>query len=190
MRYVAISTILPLALLSVACDDSTRFQIDPILVADTIEVWAPTAANAGRPSAIDIISFGEIGGARFPERASDAERWDVALRVRNGQLVLAPAKALGLESRSAITPAITDRTFDTLVEAPPTSTFRTDSAVVVRPGAVFVVRSRLSAGGMFGGGCEQYAKMQALTAEVAAARAVFAIVTNERCGDPRLAEEG
>ena len=63
-----------------------------------------------------------------------------------------------------------------------------DSARVVQQGAIYAIRSRDIASQF--GSCIQYAKIQPLTVDVAAARVRLQVTTNERCSDPRLAEEG
>lgn len=189
MRYLAVLGTLGSLVLTAACDDSTGFRIDPLLTTDTVEIAAPTAQNADLPTALDVTVMGVgIRGGRFPERASDAGEWDFALRVRGGELVLLPARALGLESRASITRALPNQTFDSLVEAPGSSSFVSDSAVVLREGSVYAARSRATRSD-FGGACEQYAKLQPLTVDRALARVRLQITTNERCGDPRLALE-
>lgn len=190
MRHLAVLSLLAPALLATACD-STDFRIDPLLVTDTVEIALPTAGNAELPTALDIASpdnGGTIGGGRFPERAEEAEEWDFALRQRPGGLALVPAAALGLESRSAITPPLLNETFEGLVEAPGRTSFVTDSAVVLEEGRVYAARSRLVAS-LFGGSCEQYAKLQPLDVDPVLGRVRLRITTNARCSDPRLALE-
>ena len=191
MRFFrfAAGLVLPLIAVLAACDDPAGFRLDPIIVTDTVELAAPTAASA-LPSALDIISFpGQrlIGGGRFPERAEDAEQWDVAVRMRNGSLVLLPAAAAGLGSpslaRAMVTRPITDRSFDAVREAPGRSSFVSDSAVALQPGSVYVVRSREVSR------CSWYAKLEPLQINAAAGTVRLRVVTNERCGDPRLVGE-
>lgn len=186
---------LGLSLLLGACDDPTGFGKAEI-VEDTILLAVPDAnpANAALPTALDITPVGLTGinGGRFPERQTDAESWDVALRLRNGQLVLAPPTAVGLTSpqlrRAGITEAVTDRTFETLTEAPQSSRYVTDQPVVLRQGAVYVVRSRVTGGG-FGGQCIYYAKLQPLELNVAAGTARLRVAANTLCSDTRLSAE-
>ena len=188
MRSIFAVLLIVSAAVATGCDDATDFTIDPLLATDTVEIAAPGAAG-GLPSALDVIATGGvIGGGRFPEQARDAEQWDVALRVRNGALVFVPAPALGLQSRASMTPALSGETFTSLVEAPGAGTFRSDSARVVQQGAIYAIRSRDIASQF--GSCIQYAKIQPLTVDVAAARVRLQVTTNERCSDPRLAEEG
>lgn len=182
MRFIKISILSILLAVSGACTDGTGFRIDPVLSTDTFELAAPTS-RGGLPSALDVTAtVGVIGGGRFPETQEDAERWDIAVRVRDGGLAFLPASAFGLTSEAAITPPLAGQTFESVIEAPGRSSFVTDSAVVVEPGAVYVVRSRLITCGI--SRTPQYAKIQPL--EVAEGRVRLQVTTNERCGDPRL----
>lgn len=186
MRFLVLAVFASIGLLA-ACDDTTNFFAEPLLYTDTVEIAAPGSA-LGLPSALDVtISAGGVVGGRFPERQEDAEQWDVALRVRNGALVFLPAPALGLRSRAAITRALPNETYATLIEAPGRSAFVTDSAVLVQQGSVYAVRSRDDQGGI--SACPQYAKIQPLTVDVAQQRVRLQVTTNQRCSDPRLAVE-
>jgi hypothetical protein len=180
--------IVPLTLLltaiTVGCDDSTGLNITPVLVSDTVTFAAPAPQTEGMPTAIDITGDGAfgIGGPRHPERVSEALAWDLTLRLIGGELFLLPQGAVGITgSRAAITPPIVGQTFEGLREIPGQSTFRTDTAVAIQPGLVFAVRSR-----DMGFGCVQFAKLQPVLVDVAAATAHFRVVTNEQCSDPRL----
>jgi len=187
-QIAAICLILLAAAATTACDD-TNFTIDPLLYGDTVELAAPTAQNASLPSALDItVGVSGINGGRFPERSSDAEEWDFAVRLRNGEVVLLPAAALGLNSRAALTRAQLNTTFEAYKEAPGRASFFADSALVLRVGEVYAARSRVTVGTFTG--CEQYAKLQPLEVNHATGFVRLRIVTNERCGDPRLVEEG
>lgn len=192
MRFINVFSVVfslgAFALLA-GCDDSTGFEINPLLVTDTVEVFAPIPANADRPSALDISSCNTaIRGARFPDRAADATEFDFAVRQRGGELVFVPASVLGLTSRASITPPLQNQTFESLVEAPAAGEFVSDSTVAIRPGGIYAARSRdVSCG--FGGGT-QYAKLQVLSVDPAAGIVRLRVVTNERFNDLRLAEEG
>lgn len=189
MRHLSVAGWLFLAALLGACDDSTQYRIDPLITTDTVELAVPTEANAQLPTALDVIAAaGVIGGGRFPERAADAEQWDFAVRVRNGQLVLLPAGVLGLNNRAALTRPLLGRTWEQVNEAPGQRSFFADSAVVLRVGEVIAVRSRLIPCGF--GRDSQYGKVQPLSVDAANGRVRLQVLTNERCGDPRLALEG
>lgn len=170
--------------LAAACEDTSGFRVDPLISNDTIEVAAPTSGTS-LPTAIDVTATGgRIGGGRFPERQIDAERWDVAIRVRNGALVFVPSSALGLGNTAGITEALAGRTFDSVIEAPGSGSFVTDREVVIQEGAVYVVRSRSVPCGF--GATSLYAKIQPLEVSPEEERVRLQITTNEVCGDPRL----
>jgi hypothetical protein len=169
------------------CNDPT-FRIDPILVVDTVEVAAPLPQNEALPTALDITGdgFGGVRGGRFPERAAHVGQWDFAVRVQGNDLVLVPARAIGLvEARSAITPALEGETFEGLRESPTFSAAMMETPVVMRVGGVYAARSR-EAPDQFGFPCVQYSKLQPLVVDVPAGRLRLLVQTNERCGDPRL----
>jgi len=172
-----------------ACEE-TDYNIDPLIATDTVELAVPTS-NTGLPSALDIPAVGTAVAGRYPERAQDAEAWDLALRVVNGQLALVPAGQIGIvdaagRSRAAITEAITGKTFEAVREAPRRSEFVTDRAVPLQLGAVYVARSRLVGCGY--SASEYYAKLQPVEIDLARQRVRLNIVMNGRCGDQRLVE--
>jgi len=163
------------------------YEVNPALRSDTVRIAAADVPlNIGLPSAVDITGdgLGRIQGARFPERQIDAEEWDLTLRFRSGQLVLAPQQALGYDRLSAITDPLVGQAFDELREAPPARTFRGDRPVPVQLGAVYAVRSRA----VYGGSCVQFGKLTPVEVDASTGRVLLRIVTNERCGDQRLAE--
>ena len=55
-------------------------------------------------------------------------------------------------------------------------------------GSVYAGRSRAAAS-IYGGECQQFAKISPVELDLAKGRAVVAVTTNERCSDPRLAPE-
>jgi hypothetical protein len=57
--------------------------------------------------------------------------------------------------------------------------------VVLTEGAVYAARSR-NAISAFGSSCPQFAKIKAVDVDLATGRVQLGILTNERCGDPRL----
>lgn len=171
-----------------ACSDSTGFNLQPFLVTDTVDVVAPLPQNAELPTALDVTGdgMGRVWGGRFPELSRDALQWDFLVRIRDGQLVLLPAPAVGLvESSAALTPAIEGETFEGLREAPGQTTFVNDAPVVMQTGRVYVARSRPVAFG-FSNACIQFAKFEPLVVDVAAGILRIKIVTNQNCQDLRL----
>jgi hypothetical protein len=175
-------------LLAAACgEDSTGFDITPILVADTFVIAAPIAGNEEMPNAMDITGDGAGGvyGGRFTDRPGDILQWDFAIRLRDGQLALLPPGALSISSGAAITPALQGQTFEGLEQVPSLSTFISDQPVVLTEGSVYAARSR-NAVSAFGSTCPQFAKIKAIDVDLATGRVELGVLTNERCGDPRL----
>lgn len=185
-RTAALYPFLILALAG-GCDDPNSFTVEPLITVDTIEVAAPTSAT-GLPTAIDVTAVaGNIVGGRRPETEQDAERWDLAVRVRDGALVFVPAPALGLSSAAGITMPLAGQTFESVIEAPGPGSFVTDAHVPIEPGSVYVVRSRAVPCGF--GSASQYSKIQPLEVWLEEGRVRLQISTNEVCGDPRLVPE-
>jgi hypothetical protein len=186
----ATGLLLGVALVASGCGDPSGFTYEPLLVTDTVDVAAPLPQNAALPTAIDVTGdgLGGVRGGRFPERARDALEWDFLVRLQGNQVVLLPPRAIGVDSRAAITTALVGETFDGLREVPGQRAFVLDSAVVMNVGSVYAVRSRETVG-LFGVGCIQFAKLQPLRVDPAAGLLRVQVVTNERCGDPRLVRE-
>lgn len=184
----ALPLLFPAALTLAACDDATGIG-EAVIVTDTVTIGAPSVTADTVPSALDVLAQGlTIGGTRFPERPADADAWDVTLRLRNGELLLLPRGAAGVDSRrAAITDPITGVTFEGVEEAPPSSRFFTDRGVVLGQGNVYVVRSRSYSAGA--GTCWQYAKVQPLELDPAAGTARLQVATSSGCADQRLVED-
>ncbi len=188
MRHRVVAFIaLSCAVLAAACDDPNAGLLDPALVTDTVHVSAPTATGASVPSALDLTSL----ALRFPEQAADAANWDLALRVRDGQLVFVPAGFFGIldpathtRSKAGITHPIADETLESLREAPASDRFVTDSAMVIQPGALYAARSRGRNCGFTA--AYNYAKIKILSADPATGELSLVITVNQNCGDLRL----
>lgn len=188
MRHRVVAIIaLSFAVLAAACEDPNAGLLDPALVTDTVLVSAPTATGASVPSALDLSAL----TLRFPEQATDAANWDLALRVRDGQLVFLPAGYFGIRdpvagtrSKAGITHPITDQTLESLREAPASDRFVTDSAVVLQAGALYAARSRGQSCGFTTG--FNYAKIKILSADPATGQLSLVITVNQNCGDLRL----
>jgi hypothetical protein len=185
VAFIALS----FAVLAAACEDPNAGLLDPALVTDTIQVSAPTPVGGSVPSALDLSAL----TLRFPEKETDAANWDLALRVRDGQLVFLPAgyfgiqdpaSAPGVRSKAGITHPITDQTLESLREAPASDRFVTDSAVVMQVGALYAARSRGRSCGFTTG--YNYAKIKILSADAATGQLSLVITVNQNCGDLRL----
>jgi hypothetical protein len=182
----AVVPALALALALGACNDPNAFEVNPIIIDDTVSLALP-GVDAAVGTALDITSPSGspmVMGARFPERAADATQWDFALRREDGALVLLPTGALGFESGAGITEPITDRAFADIREAPRSTDFVTDHAVALQSGAVYVARSRQFPCGF--SRANQFARIEPLALDVAAGTARLRVVTNQVCNDTRL----
>ncbi len=171
-----------------ACSDSTGFDFQPVLVADTVDLEAPPRGSAGLPTALDVTSdgAGSIWGGRFPELSRDAEAWDFAVRIRDGELALVPGPAIGLsQSSAALTPALEGETFDSVREVPGQTLFVSDEPITMEQGRVYVARSRQVPFG-FSQACVMYAKLRPLSVDVATGQLRVEVVTNQNCQDLRL----
>lgn len=172
-----------------ACDDPVGFRNDAVVVTDTVLLAAPSAERADIPSALDVTvsPVGAIGGGRFPERPADAQQWDLAVRLRDGDLVFLPAAAVLPGSDAAITEPVAGQTFESLEEVPDGAEFVTDRTVPLREGAVYVVRSR----DINDRNCSLYAKLAPLEVDPAQGTVRVQVATSAGggCFDERLVSE-
>lgn len=180
-----------LVLTAAACDDPNSAIFDPMIQEDTVDLAIPLV-DRQVPTALDIAyALSPIRG-RFPERVSDAGQWDIAIRREGNDLVFVPAKVFGFdnpiggESTAAVTTPL-PRGMDEVIEAPGRADLISDSTIAIRAGNVYVARSRRTNAAF--GGCENYAKVQPLSVDVAAGLVKLRLVGNARCNDPRLAVE-
>lgn len=191
VRSCVPALLIPLLAALAACGDPNAPAFEAQIVADTVTLVAPDASGPVTPddagSALDIASSSAgFISVRRPERVSDAGQWDVALRRRGGELVLVPPAALrlgGAQARAAITGV--EGGFDDLREVNTRTTFTPDSVVVLRPSAVYLLRSRDVPCGGFGGG-NHFGKLEVLALNPTAGTAQFRVAANRRCSDPRL----
>ncbi|MET0397339.1 MAG: hypothetical protein ABW277_10985 [Longimicrobiaceae bacterium] len=193
MRLFRLVLALPLlattALSLAACDDPTGIG-EQVIVTDTVTIGVPSLVPDSVPTALDVISGDglSLGGGRFPERPSEADVWDVTVRLQNGTFSLLPRGAVGLESqRAAVTDAIAGTTFEGLDEAPASSRFNSARGVALSVGSVYVVRSRVYR--LSTVNCWQFAKVQPLALNAAAGTVTLAVATSAGCQDTRLAPE-
>jgi hypothetical protein len=185
---IAFFCVLPVIGLN-ACDNPGFGRLDPLIAVDsTVVIAAPIAAETRLPSALDVTATGGvIRGGRFPERVQDANLgWDLAVRIREGQLVFVASTGLGLPTRAGITAPLLGQTLQMVREVPSGAVFETSTAVPVQVGAVYVIRSREFSTGF--GACLQYGKLQVTEADAAAGTVRMRVETNERCYDTRLVE--
>jgi hypothetical protein len=119
------------------------------------------------------------------EGAESTGAWDMAVDTREGQIVLLPPGALGVESAARIAP-MPGETFESLLEAPSDTLLYTASdAVPATVGTAYVVRTERYAGA-FGTRCVSYAKFEPLDVDPAAGTLTFVFDVSPVCNDRRL----
>jgi hypothetical protein len=138
-----------------------------------------------RPSA-----FGMLQGERVVlESAAAAGRWDFAVDRRDGQVVLLPPRAVGVQSRAGVF-EVPNARFDEVREAPAdTAVYVTRDAVPVRMGSIYVVRTRQQSG-VFGEICVYYGKVQPLEIDAANGTLLFRFDTSPDCNNTSLVPPG
>jgi hypothetical protein len=164
-------------LLAAACDDPfgpANWDATP----DTVVLFSASRAEyIGHSSAVDITT---VPVAALPlEVPGLTGNWDFALTDGDGGLALAPASAFaGLESRARIA-VLEGQTLDDVRQAPRDTALYRATPVVVRPGDVYVIRSRRSSCGGTNG--YRYAKVQTVEIDVPRGIYRFEIVRNPYC---------
>lgn len=188
-----VGLLVPLVVALAACEDdpTSIYGENPVLAGDTLVLMTPDAARpVAEDTAGSALDIGSTVETRRPERVLDVGRWDVALRRRGTQLVLAPAPAIGGQQTQAgagVTRPVTGSSFEQVADATDYGSFVTDSVVPLDANAVYVLRSRfLCRDPLTGSAAGNYAKLQALAVDAAAGTVRLQIVGNLRCGDPRL----
>jgi hypothetical protein len=164
-----------------ACQDDP-YGLNQVLIAqDTVKLAAPTADSLSVGSALDVTTANAV---RFPERSSDAQAWDVALRQSGGQLYLRPYPGSPTQIGAGIVGPTSD-VFESVKTAPSRNQYG-DSAVVVQEGKTYLLRSRQFA--ETGVVCVRYAKITPVLVNAAAGTARIAVATSAQCNDRRLKE--
>lgn len=180
-RTTAAPLVLSLAVLVAAACGDDPFQVRWQAIPDTVDLYSMARPELNLPSALDFHN-----GTRWRVQTPLATgRWDVALDTREGELVLLPPGALGIESRAAIA-KIDSLTFDTLLEAPTDSaSYAIDRPVPVQAGSVYAIRTH-QIPGFLGTLCVYYVKMEPLVIDAAAGRLTFRFIDSRSCNDPSL----
>jgi len=160
--------------LVVACSNPNALppaQFDNVV--DTATLYALTGTTIGLPSGYDGVS-----GA--PVRTDLNIAFDFAMDLdASGQLVLYPTGALGLGNDPGILVQTVD--FDAVASAP-LDGYVQDSAVVVKPGSVFVLKTRLSNSLCSAGALSRYGKFHVLGVDPPARSATFEVLMDLNCG--------
>lgn len=183
MRLVLVSVAaFGLAASLAACNNDPYGLNQVTLATDTAaKIAAPTADSASLGSAIDITNSNI---ARFPERSSDAQSWDFALRQSGSTFYFRPYPG----SVSQIGAGLIGPTSDVYASADmaPSRTQYGDTAVVVQPGKTYYVRSRQF--GELGVVCVRYAKLTPIAVSPVAGTVTLSVTSNVGCNDRRLKE--
>ncbi|MGQ0560666.1 MAG: hypothetical protein ACT443_02180 [Gemmatimonadota bacterium] len=159
-----------------ACDDD--FGVQPWdATPDTVPLFSLSRPdNLGLPSAYDFVNRRQVE----VEQPGSGGNWDVALGEANGQLQLIPAAAFeGQGSSRARIAVISGQSFEALEEAPSDTIRYTAQPVNLTVGGVYVVRTRREACGFTR--ASYFAKIKAVSVDVADGRASFAVVVNPFC---------
>lgn len=170
----------PLALLALAvvaaCGDTQLPDAVFVNSVDTITLGSLTAGPVHVPAAYSIPDDRVV-------RTDQSSAFDFAYLREDGRRLLVPLAALGLGSRSS-NPGLlqSGAAFDALVE-PPNDGYRTEDSLAVDVGDVVVARSRIACFL----GVPQYAKLQVLSFDDAAATVTLRVVANVNCGYRSLA---
>ncbi len=163
-----------------ACDDNPfaiRWTADP----DTARLYALSRPESNLVSGFD---FHARRAVRIEAPATGAE-WDVAVDLRDGELVWLPQAALGIPSEAALAP-MEGETFESAVEAPEDTTLYVSAAPVpIATGRVYAVRTRRHRG-TFGTICNYYGKVEALLADAASGTVTFRFDVSRVCNSRDL----
>jgi hypothetical protein len=180
IRRAAVAALFPLLL--AACED--EFRQDWTATPDTIELFSLTRPELiGRASAFDFVPPGVPIAVENPAATGN---WDIAIVDNGGTLAFLPASGFtGLSSRAAIAEITVSTTLEQLEEAPRDTADFKYTAVPVRVGRIYVVRTRRADCG-FGSFGVRYAKLEALSVSPTAGSVRFRTIVNPYCNNRAL----
>ncbi len=167
-------TFLLVSLAAAACSDSNDLPdatIENVERTDTL--WALVGTPVSTPS-----GFSVEGSRRV--RTDLTVDFDFAYNIQaDGQHVLLPRAALGIDTANSVNPGFVARTesFEAIT-TPPSDGFVTDEAVPIAPGERYVIRSRVTCNV----GVPKYAKMEILEFDDALGIMTFRVLVNDNCG--------
>ena len=157
-----------------ACSDSNNLPdatIENVERTDTL--WALVGTPVSTPS-----GFSVEGSRRV--RTDLSIDFDFAYNIQSdGQHVLLPRAALGIDTANSVNPGFVARTesFEAIT-TPPSGGFITDVAVPIAIGDRYVVRSRITCAL----GVPKYAKLEVLEFNDALGIMTFRVLGNDNCG--------
>jgi hypothetical protein len=159
----------------VACSDSNGLPDATLTNAERTEtLYALVGTPVRTPSAYSID-----GGLRV--RTDTTSNFDFAFDIQaNGQHVLIPRAALGIDSSASVNPGLLARTdlFEAIAVAP-SNGYITDRVVPIALGERYVVRSRLVCTTL---GVPKYGKLEIISFDEVARTVALRILTNDNCG--------
>ena len=140
---------------------------------DSLELGAITATPITTPSAFSIPD-------RQAVRTDRSSAFDFAFDIVAGEAQLQPLKYLGVSSNTGLSPGLqlTAIPFDS-IRAAEKNDYVTDSAVVVKPGDVLYMRSRLICTSL---SVPQYGKLEITALDLVARTIRFRYLVNNNCG--------
>jgi hypothetical protein len=140
----------------------------------TDTLWSLVGTPVSTPSGYSVE-----GGRKV--RTDLSVDFDFAYNLEpDGQRVLVPRAALGIDTASSVNPGfvLRDQSFESIA-TPPTGGYVTDEPVTIAAGQRYVVRSRLTCLAL---GVPKYAKIEILGFEDTARIVFFRILVNDNCG--------
>ena len=165
--------VLLVSLATAACSDSNDLP-DATLehVERTDTLWALVGTPVSTPS-----GFCVEGSRRV--RTDLSVDFDFAYNIQDGQHVLLPRAALGIDTANAVNPGFVARTesFEAIA-MPPSGGFVTDAAVPIATVERYVIRSRVTCNV----GVPKYAKLEILEFNDALGIMTFRVLVNDNCG--------
>jgi hypothetical protein len=168
-----------------ACENNSAFT-GPRIISDTVTIAIPSETST-LASAIDLARLvPPFAFERFPERLTDAQQWDFALRRAAGTLILRPFTVVGGGLRGAgIATSATE--YERIRRAPRSTTAYGYEPITLTAGTTYVARSRQFSAGA-GIPCVKYGKLKVLDLDAALGTATLAVTVNDVCDDDRLTE--
>jgi len=121
------------------------------------------------------------------EAAASTGLWDIAIDTRDGEMVMLPPRALGVQDAEArIATLGTGMSLEDVTVAPAdTLAYVDDEPVVLALGTIYVVKTNRAIGS-FGSSCVYHAKMEAVDIDIAGGTLTFRHVTNPVCNSRDL----
>lgn len=152
--------------------DATEPNLERI---DTL--WALVGTPVSTPSGYSVEPV--VGSRRV--RTDLFIDFDFAYdRLPDGRHVFLPRAALGIDTANTVNPGFRPSTASfEAITTPASDGYITDDPVVISVGDRYVVRGRLTCGGL---GVPKYAKLEVLTFNDMARIVVFRVLANDNCG--------